>query len=90
VAAVATDRLLVEVTDVEAALQLVEELRGVHAEITPGDDPRCLVVIELDPADAGWMARVTDGLERWAKRVAVRSVLVRLDKRGYLLEGEWE
>jgi len=87
VAAVPTERLLVEATCVESALQLVEELRGVHAELAPGGGPGCVVAIDIAPGDATWLARVTDGLERWARRGAIGSVLVRLAERGYLYEG---
>ena len=81
-----TGRLLVEARSEESALRLVEQLRGIHAELAPGEGANCVVAIELDPTNDRWLPGVLTGLERWLIRGAIGMARLSLDGRHYVLE----
>jgi hypothetical protein len=81
-----TGRLLVEALSEESALRLVEQLRGVHAELAPGEGTQCVVAIELDPTNDRWLTGVLSGLESWLIRGAIGMACLSLDGRHYVLE----
>jgi hypothetical protein len=82
----ASECLLVDVTSVESARRLVEELRGLRAEIVPGEGDHCVVAIELDRQDGGWLNRVLAGLQTWLDGSALDVCRVQHDGRSYVLE----
>jgi hypothetical protein len=78
--------LLVDASSVELGRRLVDELRGVHAELAPGEGPHCLVAIRFDRDNDGWLDGVLDGLQSWLAASALASCRVQLDGRSYVLE----
>lgn len=85
-AAVASELLFVEAPTVESALELIDQLRGVHAELAPGEGDSCRVAIELDGDDNCWFSRVSEGLQKWLARGSAETVRLELDGRSYVLE----
>ena len=83
---VMSECLLVDAISVESARRLVEALRGVRAEVAPGDGPNCVVAIELDRENEHWLDGVLGGLQSWLDGSALSTCCVKLDGRSYVLE----
>jgi hypothetical protein len=77
--------LLVNALSVESARRLVDELAGLRAEVAE-DGSRCVVAIELDRDNDGWLDGVLSGVPSWLAGSAMPSCRVQLDGRSYVLE----
>jgi hypothetical protein len=79
-------RLLVEATDPNAALSLVEQLRGLHSELLPGPGDHCQVRIDFEHGRETQIAAALAAIERWLEDVGLAAVKVKLSDRSYVLE----
>ena len=80
------DQLRVLAPDERAALVLVDELRGQHADIGPsGSNGGCEIVVELDGNPERAVVRALNAVDRWLASTGVGETMVSLDGRAYTL-----
>jgi hypothetical protein len=80
------DQLRVEVPSERAALALVDELRGQHAEIELyAGGVGCEVVVELDGNPERAIVDALNAVDRWLARIGIGETTVRLDGHTYTL-----
>jgi hypothetical protein len=84
---VAPQCLLVEALSADSARRLVAQLGGLQAVVAE-DGADCVVVIELDRNNAGWLDGVLVALQKWLAESALATCRVRLDDRHYVYELE--
>ena len=80
------NKVLVDAMNVESARRLIDDLRGVHAEVAPHDGRQCTVAIALDPGNDGWLDSVLEGLQRWLVDSGLETCQIHLDGHSYVVE----
>jgi hypothetical protein len=77
--------VVVEVPDEHAGLSLINHLSRLHAELSPVDDARCAVRVELRERTLEALIDVFKRLRTWQSCVGVRTLRAHLGERVYTI-----
>jgi hypothetical protein len=77
--------VVVEVPDEHAGLSLINHLSRLHAELSPVDDTRCAVRVELRERTLEALIDIFRRVRSWMSYVGVRTLRAHFGKRVYTI-----